>query len=159
MKKTLLFFIIILISVSSYSQDRKMKRNFNKQYYEATDEYFYHNYDSAIIMLDNLNFLEENSNIKYFIGMCYFFKTDYKTALMYYEDAIFTGNIIYTTNYQNKKYAPHTIYFYMGYSYEKVGEYNNAIIVYEKYISLERNNKIIYNTEKRIEYLKIIHNL
>lgn len=163
MKKILLFFIGVVLSVCIFAQDRgdrKAEKQIDKYYFKATDNYFFHKYDSAIEKLEILDFLyEDNSNLKFFLGMCYFFKGDFEKAIEYYSNAILYNDIIYTLDYQNGKYAPHVIYFYMGFSKEKIGDVEGAIKSYEKYIELEREVNIIYNTKERIKTLKLIYGI
>jgi tetratricopeptide (TPR) repeat protein len=161
MKRILLIAITILITLVSFGQDkgdRKAEKEIDKFYFKATDLYFFHEYDSAIIKLDILDFLyEENSNIKFFIGMCYFFKSDFEKAVKYYEQCK-QEDIIYTMNYQNGKYVPHVVYFYLAFSYEKLGKIDDAIRIYKKYMELEKEENIIFNTSKKIEMLNLIYN-
>jgi tetratricopeptide (TPR) repeat protein len=161
MKKIILIAIGILITFILFGQDkgyRKTEKEINKFYFEATSLYFFHEYDSAIIKLDILDFLyEENSNIKFFIGMCYFFKSDFEKAVDYYEQCK-EDDIFYILDYQTGKYVPHIIYFYLAFSYEKLGRIDDAIRIYKKYIDLEKREIIIYNTNKKIEMLNLIYN-
>jgi tetratricopeptide (TPR) repeat protein len=158
MKKILLIIIGILFTLVLYSQDRerKIEKEIDLYYFNATDYYFFHEYDSAIIKLDVLDFLyEENSNIKFFLGMCYFFKGDFQNSIKYLEQV---NDVIYTMDYQNGKYAPHITYFYLAFSYEKMGKINDAIENYGKYMVYEKEENIIVNTAKKIETLKLIYN-
>lgn len=160
MKRFLLILVVAFMSLTLMGQDkeRKTEREIINFYYEATDNYFYHEYDSAIVKLDILNFLyEENSNIKFFLGMCYFFKADFEKAITYYEQS--TADVIYTNDYQNGKYTPHIVYFYLGYAYEKQGNILDAIFYYEKYIEYEKDKDIIFNTEDRIKIMKLLHKI
>jgi len=160
MKKILISFLLILSVVLLQGQDneRKVKKEINDFYFNATDYYFTHQYDSAIQKLDILDFLyEDNSNVKFFIGMCYFFKQEFDTALSYYEDAL--EYVEYSTFYQNGKYTPHVVYFYMGYAYEKQGRFECAVDAYENYIKYEHNKDIIYNIKSKVEYIKLLHNI
>jgi len=160
MKKILLFIVAIMISVTMIGQknDRKVEKEIEHYYYDATDSYFTHQYDSAIYKLDILDFLyEDNSNVKFFLGMCYFFKSDFNTAITYFEHSLV--NVAYTHDYQNGKYAPHIVYFYLGFSYEKTGNTKASIYAYEDYIKYEREKNIIYNMEDKIKAMELIHNI
>jgi len=160
MKKILMSLLLVFMAFSLYGQDRehKTEKEIEKYYYNATDDYFEHQYDSAIIKLDVLDFLyEENSNIKFFLGMCYFFKSDFNKAINYYELSL--ENVAYTNNYQNGKYTPHVVYFYLGFANEKIGDNKDAIWYYKKYIELEKDKDIIFNTEDRIEIIKLVYNI
>lgn len=162
MKKILFLLVGIIISMSILAQDRgdrKAEKEIDKYYFNATNHYFFHQYDSAIIKLDILDFLyEDNSNIKFFLGMCYFFKGDFDKAIECYEDAVDIGNIFYMVDYQNGKYTPHVIYFYLAFSYEKTGNIDNAIKYYIKYRDLEKEENIKFNMDEKIEMLKLIYN-
>jgi tetratricopeptide (TPR) repeat protein len=160
MKKLLLSILLIFstILVIGQDKDRKAEKEIDNYYFEATNDYFVHEYDSAIYKLDILDFLyEDNSNIKFFLGMCYFFKGDFKTAIEYYENSL--ENVIYTMNYQNGKYAPHIVYFYLGYSYEKIGDKQSAIYSYNEFIKFEKKMDIILNTNDKIQTLKLLNNI
>ena len=146
------------LSIFGQDNDKKAEKEIEKFYYEATDDYYGHSYDTAIKKLEVLDFLyEDNANIDYFLGMCYFFKADFEKAIIHYEQSM--HNVIYTNDYQNGKYAPHVMYFYLGYAYEKQGNMKDAIFFYETYIKYERNKKIIFNTTDRIKILKLIYNI
>jgi len=139
-------------------QEKKVEKEIDRFYFNAAENYYLQEYDSAIVKFDILDFLyEDNSNIKYFLGMCYFFKSEFNTAITYYEESLI--DVEYTNEYQNGKYAPHVVYFYLAYCYEKIGQFEAAINAYDDYINYEKNKEIIYNTKKRIEIIKLFHNL
>jgi tetratricopeptide (TPR) repeat protein len=160
MKKIILSLIMSLMFFSLFCQDRERKteKEIMRFYYDATDDYFFHEYDSAIYKLDILDFLyEENANIKYFLGMCYFFKSDFEKAIKYFKQS--EKDVIYTNDYQNGIYSPHVMYFYLGFASEKQGNIQDAIKYYEKYIEYEKKKEIIFNIEDRIEIIKLLHKI
>jgi len=161
MKKILMSILLVVASVvllHGQSTEKNVEKAIDSFYFEATDYYFMHQYDSAILKLDILDFLyEDNSNIKFFLGMCYFFKQDFDKSILYYESSL--GSVEYSTFYQNGVYTPHIVYFYMGYAYEKKGNINRAIESYEEYIKYERDKEIIYNTKEKVEAMKLFHNI
>ena len=158
MKRILLSFLLVFITFSLFSQERKVERDIDKFYYDATDDYYRHLYDSAIVKLEILDFLyEDNSNFKFFLGMCYFFKSDFDKAIIYYEQSLVDVKCI--NNYQNGIYTPHIVYFYLGFSYEKKGNILDAIKYYDKYIEMEKNKDVIFNVENKIKTTKILHNI
>lgn len=158
MKKILLFVILMFTITLLTGQDRKVRKEIDKFYLEATNNYYNNEYDSAIVKLDILDFLyEDNSNVKYFLGMCYFFKSDYKTAITHFEKSLI--DVTYINDYENGKYAPHVVYFYLGFSYELEGYKIKAIESYENYIKYERDPKIIYNMIDKIDSIKKFHEI
>ena len=158
MKRIFLSFLLVFMTFSLFSQERKVEKEIDNFYYDATDDYFRHSYDSAINKLEILDFLyEDNSNFKFFLGMCYFFKSDFNKAIIYYEQSL--KDVSYTNNYQNGKYTPHIVYFYLGFANEKKGDIKDAIWYYQQYIKMEKNKDIIFNIENRIEIIKLLHNI
>jgi tetratricopeptide (TPR) repeat protein len=160
MKKILMSLFLVFMTFSLFSQDRehRTEKEIEKYYYEATNDYFVHSYDSAIVKLDILDFLyEDNSNIKFFLGMCYFFKADFNKSIAYYEQSL--TDVEYTHDYQNGKYTPHIVYFYLGFANEKIGDNVDAIWYYEEYMKLEKDKGVIFNIEDRIEVIKLVYNI
>lgn len=160
MRKIILFIVAIMISVTIIGQvkDRKVEKEIQQYYYNATDDYYTHMYDSAIYKLDILDFLYgDNANIKFYLGMCYFFKSDFNTSIPYFEKSL--TDVIYTHDYQNGKYAPHIVYFYLGFAYEKQGNIIAAIYAYDDYIKYEHDKNIIYNVEDKIKAMKLQYNI
>lgn len=160
MKKIILSIFLTFIMFLAFGQnkERKVEKEINQFYYEATDDYFVHQYDSAIYKLNILDFLyEDNSNVKYFLGMSYFFKSEFNTAITYFEKSLV--DVSYTHDYQNGKYTPHIVYFYLGFSYEKQGNTEAAIDSYEDFIKYEKNGEVINNTKEKIKAMKLIHNI
>ena len=155
---SILLVISSVVLLQGQSNDRRVGREIDDFYFEATDAYFSHQYDSAIYKLDILDFLyEDNPNIKFFIGMCYFFKEEFDKSIPYYESSL--ESVEYSTFYQNGKYTPHIVYFYLGYVYEKKGNIQRSIECYEDYIKYERDKDIIYNMKDKIKAMKLFHNI
>jgi tetratricopeptide (TPR) repeat protein len=156
MKKIILFFIFIFSLYFSYGQEIDIEKN--KLYLDAIDLYFEYQYDSAIIKFEEIySVYSDDDNLNFLLGMCYFFKGDFEKAILHYKQSL--NIVFYIDRYQINKYSPEIVYFYLGFAYEKIEDYNNAIYYYESYIETEKDENIIYNTEKRINLLKIKYNI
>lgn len=91
-------------------------------YSDAIDEYENENYLEAISLLEeaeaNRHRAEDNDDIYFMLGNCYYELEMYEEAIDYYEDAISinSGDVMYYTN--------------LGICYAKTGEYEKAMTEY-----------------------------
>ena len=150
MKKLFVVFVFLMISMIGYSQSTK---EINDLYHKSLDYYYEQEYDSARVGFENLVEIDSiNSNYNYFLGLCHFFEADYNFAIYFLEKS--TEDVRLTNNIKNQIYSPHSIYFYIAFSYEKMKKYDKAIENYKIYKDYEIDGMVITNTEKRIKQIE-----
>lgn len=150
MKRTLLFSLIILCSISGWSQQRDIPL---KEYF-ADAEYFLLQEEYVDALHDYMQVYkrgyENNANINYHIGVCYLHIPGEKDrAIEYLEKAAINASDKYRESTLNETYSPNDVYLFLGNAYRINYELDTAIVRYEKYLSL-----ISSKTPEEQDYVK-----
>ena len=171
--------IILLININNTTAQNN-KESFEKQFDRAekifsninesgSNESIVHKganahkegYKEAIPLLLNLYKLEpQNSNIAFKLGICYkSLKTERAKAIPYFKKATSSTSNNYNADSHKEKNAPLVAYKYLGDAYHLNYQFDEAIISYEKYISIMAENKntekdLLAETKRKIEMCK-----
>jgi hypothetical protein len=156
MKKNILYFcLLILFPLASQAQ---ANRNDSKEIYEAAEQYFVdENYSAALPLYLRLDSIAKgNADINFKIGFCYLNSSTYKTkSIPYLEEAIKNISEKYTGGNLKETTAPVSTYYYLAKAYHLNYEWDKAIAMYEKYISVlgddPKNAKDVEDTRHDIE--------
>jgi hypothetical protein len=136
MKRILLYLLLFLFSINSYSQKAEYRQKFTEGNYLILEG----NYSLAL-----KNFLEAyridstNSNINYKIGYCYLKNaTERSKAFYYLEKAVVKTTLRYVDLEPTEKDAPVNAYYYFGQALHLNYQFDEAIANYEKFKSYLR---------------------
>jgi hypothetical protein len=156
MKKNILYFCLLILF--PFASQAKSNRDDSKVIYEAAEQYFVdENYSAALPLYLRLDSIAKgNADINFKIGFCYLNSSTYKTkAIPYLEEAIKNISDKYTGGNLKETTAPISTYYYLAKAYHLNYEWDKAIAMYEKYISVlgtdPKNAKDIEDTRHDIE--------
>jgi hypothetical protein len=155
MKKNILYFCLFMLF--PFAIQAKLNRDDSKVIYEAAEQYFVdENYSAALPLYLRLDSIAKgNADINFKIGFCYL-NTTYKTkSIPYLEEAIKNISDKYTGGNLKETTAPVSTYYYLAKAYHLNYEWDKAIAMYEKYISViendPKNAKDVEDTRHDIE--------
>ncbi|HRS54450.1 MAG TPA: hypothetical protein P5250_07060 [Bacteroidales bacterium] len=133
LKYSLLYVLCIIINVALVKASN-YKDKPSKSYKHAVNLFDKKYYERALTIFLKLNFQDpDNCNLKFYIGVCYFFSnTQKQLSIPFLEEASKNITLAYTSNY-NQKAAPIYTYYYLGQAYEYYGQYQKAINCFETY--------------------------
>jgi len=108
--------------------------DFKLTYLDAQDLFNYEDYDEALDLFQKLLVYDKNnSNINFYIGVCYLNSKKQKTkSIEYLEKAVKKTDPSYSYNYKETS-APVFSFLYLGQAYHLVGRYDDALANYEKF--------------------------
>ncbi len=156
MKKNTLYFCLLILF--PFALQAKINRDDDKVIYDAAEQYFVdENYSAALPLYLKLDSISKgNADINFKIGFCYLNSSTYKTkAIPYLEEAIKNISEKYTGGNLKETTAPVSSYYYLAKAYHLNYEWDKAIAMYEKYISVigtdPKNAKDVEDTQHDIE--------
>lgn len=156
MKKTI-FFSFIIFFIFTLNLSAQYNRRYQKQYKEAKIYINNENYFSALRIFEKLHKKSpNNSNIKFYLGLCYY-KTQPKTNLAYeYLESIKSSISIQHNDRFDEESAPIQTYFILGKAYQYNSEFDKALENYNLYMSsLKKSDRVeIKKTENQIKQIE-----
>jgi tetratricopeptide (TPR) repeat protein len=118
-------------------------RDFKDMFQDAQDLFNYEYYNDALFLFKKLLAVDfNNSNLNFYVGVCILNSKQQRTkAISYLEKAILKTDIAYSYNYKETS-APVFAYLYLGEAYHLNGQYDEALVNFEKFKSyLTNKNK------------------
>ncbi len=149
-----LSFLLILISILSYSQEIN-KKLFKRKFSDAEYFFLFEDYKKALpLYLELYKMDSTNANVAYRIGICYNEdKIHFHKAIPYLEKAVKNISLRYRVGSYKERGAHYDSWKYLARAYQRDFEFDKAIRAYEKYMTyLDVDNlKEIEITKKDIE--------
>lgn len=132
MKKILVFFLIIISSVCSYSQKPD---NYKRMFIDAEYYLLFNEYREALpLYLEVYNAKRDNANISYRLGECYLNMPKQEgNAIRYLEEAVQDITDNYDIGYYTEKKAPRRALLLLGIAYRKNEDIEKALETFQKY--------------------------
>jgi tetratricopeptide (TPR) repeat protein len=138
MRRLLLYFVLFLLPLTLEAQQKD-----SEKLGMALDYFQSGKYQEALNILQKLDeHYDLNPRFKAYMGVCYYYKWDYKNACRYLDETLPKLDI----------YAPHeqAVYYYAdAESHFNQAQYGEAVPLYEKFIT------VCYDNEKGDAFFKI----
>ncbi|NTW32000.1 MAG: hypothetical protein HGB12_05145 [Bacteroidetes bacterium] len=108
--------------------------DFKVAYLEALDLFNYEYYNEALnIFLKLLPQDINNSNLNFYVGVCYLKSKKQKSrSIDYLKKAVKNTDVVYSYSYKATA-APVFAFLYLGQAFHLIGKYNDALINFEKF--------------------------
>jgi len=157
-KYTYIFaFIFLLHTGVSEAQNKKANTKYKKGFSEAVDLIFQEKYAKALPLLLHLDSMQDNANLRFYIGYCYLMSPLEKNkSIAYLEYAAQHTTADYTEGDYKQQDAPPYTAISLGDAYHMNYLFDKAIATYEGYKAIlhESQKKEIEDIDRKLEISK-----
>lgn len=145
-KRLLLTLLTLLLFITGMAQESNLPRSFKDVFTDAEYYFMYTDYQEALALYQQAQKMQPaNFNINYRIGVCLLNIPGLKTkALAYLEYASQHVSSQYQESSYKEKFAPTTVWLYLGDAYRIDNKLKEAIECYEKFKN-QLDTKDLYN--------------